>query len=68
MEKLFEPDKEVVFFRDFNEMVKKIKYYLVHDKEREDIAKAGYERSFRDHTMEKRFNQIFKIILSGHSG
>lgn len=62
MEKLYEPGKEVEFFYSFGEMVKKIKYYLNHDEEREKIARAGYERSIRDHTMEKRFDEIFKII------
>lgn len=62
MEELYTPDKEIVFFHNFNELVKKIKYYLAHDKEREKIARAGYERSLKDHTLEKRFNEIFKIV------
>jgi len=43
-------------------MIDKIKYYLEHNEERKAVAKAGYERTFRDHTYEKRFNEIFKII------
>ena len=61
LEKLYVPGKEIECFSSFDEMVKKIKYYLTHDEEREKIAKAGYERSIREHTCEKRFNEIFKI-------
>ncbi len=62
LEELYTPNKEIVFFYNFNELVEKIKYYLAHDEEREKIAKAGYERSLRDHTCEKRFNEMFKIM------
>jgi len=62
LEELYTPDKEIVFFSNFNELVEKIKYYFAHDEEREKIARAGYERSIRDHTCEKRLNEIFKII------
>ena len=43
-------------------MIDKIKYYLEHNEEREAIARAGYERTLREHTYEKRFNEIFKTI------
>lgn len=62
MENLYEPDKEAVYFHNIGELVEKIKYYLSHDKEREDIAKAGRERSIRDHTLEKKYNDMFKIM------
>jgi len=54
--------KEIVIYKDEQDLIKKIKYYLEHSKEREIIAGAGLERTLRDHTYEKRFNNIFKII------
>ena len=54
--------KEIVIFKDTNDMIDKIKYYLAHDKEREAIAQAGYERTIREHTYEQRFREIFKIM------
>lgn len=54
--------KEVVIFKDAKDLVVKIKYYLEHEEDRELIAKAGYERTMRDHTYEKRFNEIFTKI------
>jgi len=62
LEGLYEIGKEIICFSDFDDLIKKIKYYLENDKEREKIAQAGYERSLRDHTCEKRFNEMFKII------
>ena len=62
IEGLYETGKEIVCFSDFDDLIKKIKYYLKHNEEREKIAQAGYEYSLREHTCEKRFNEIFKII------
>jgi len=62
LEDYYEIGKEIECFKNIPELVEKINYYLAHDEEREKIAKAGYERTLRDHTYEKRFNQIFKIM------
>mgnify|MGYP001617003201 FL=1 len=42
-------------------MIEKIKYYLAREDKRKKIANAGYERTSKDHTYEKRFREIFKI-------
>jgi len=62
LEGLYEIGKEIECFRNFKELVQKIRYYLEHEEEREAIAKAGYERTLRDHTWEKRFKSVFKKI------
>ena len=38
---LFVPDKEAVFFETKEELLQKVKYFMVHTNERESIAKAG---------------------------
>lgn len=38
------PDKEAVFFSDYDEMKEKIDFYLKHPELREKIAEAGYEK------------------------
>lgn len=58
----YEDGKEIVIYKDIEDLIKKIYYYLKHDKEREAIAQAGYERTLHEHTYEKRFNNIFKIL------
>ena len=56
---MFEPDKEAVYFKTLDELVQKAKYYLYHEEEREQIAKAGYDRLMRDgHEIGDRVQQI----------
>ncbi len=55
-------NKEMVFYKDAAELAEKIKYYLAHDAERAAIARAGLERTIREHTYEKRFSEIFSKI------
>jgi len=52
--------KEMVFYRTTDELVEKIRYYLAHEDERERIARAGYDRTMREHTYEKRFEEVFR--------
>lgn len=61
----YEYGKEIAVFDTKEELAEKIKYYLDHDEERTRIAKAGYERTVRDHAWEKRFPEIFRKILAG---
>ena len=58
----FEDGKEIVIFKDTKDLIEKAKYYLGHENERAAIAEAGYQRSLREHTYEKRFNEMFKIM------
>jgi hypothetical protein len=59
---LFEPDAEVVAYRDAAECIEKVKYLLSHEAERRRIAAAGQRRTLRDHTFESRAAQIDAII------
>lgn len=62
MESMFADDKEAVYYRNEEEFVKKVNYYLLHDAEREAIAKAGRERLLKDgHEAKDRVRKILKI-------
>ncbi|MCK4788756.1 MAG: glycosyltransferase [Desulfobacteraceae bacterium] len=59
---LFEPDKEVVTYSSADEAVEKIQYYLNHESARTTIAKAGQERTLREHTYYHRMQELCEII------
>src|SRR3989344_8107264 len=59
-ETYYKENEEMVFYRSPADLIEKIRYYLARPEERERIAKAGYERTLRAHTAEKRFDAMFK--------
>lgn len=62
---LFEEGKEAVYFDVDNsqELLDKIRYYLTHEEERIEIAKAGRERCLRDdYSHESRLKTMFQEI------
>lgn len=62
---LFEIGNEIEVFRTREEMREKIDYYLSHEDERRQIAERGRERLLRDHTIEKRMQQVLDIVYNG---
>lgn len=58
----YQDGKEIVIYKDFEDLIEKIRYYLKNDRERKKIAEAGYQKTLKEHTYEKRFNEIFKTI------
>lgn len=58
----YELGKEIVTYKDEKDLVEKIKYYLAHPREREEIERRGYERTIKDHSIERRFEDIFRLI------
>jgi ubiquinone/menaquinone biosynthesis C-methylase UbiE len=59
---LFEIGKEIVVYRSKEECVGLIKYYLNHPDEAEKIAKAGQQRTLRDHTYRIRMQQTAEVL------
>ncbi|MBI1975149.1 MAG: glycosyltransferase [Parcubacteria group bacterium] len=60
----YRENEEMVFYRSPRELVEKVRYYLSREDERARIAHAAYERTIRDHTYEKRFQELFQKIFS----
>jgi len=50
----FEEGKEIVCFDTKEEMLDKIRYYLAHESERQQIAEAARKRVLREHTWGQR--------------
>ena len=68
LHKLFEPDREVITYRDTAECIEKIGYYLAHEEERAAIARAGQQRTLREHLYTDRMGElldIFRRYLNG---
>jgi len=54
--------KELAVFDGPEDLVEKVRYYLGHDAEREAVARAGQERTLRDHALESRVAEILGHI------
>lgn len=65
LDNYYELGKEIVVYKNVKDMPERIKYYLDHEDERKEIAEAGYRRTVRDHTYDKRLIEIFKRIGIG---
>lgn len=59
---LFEPDVEVATYTCAAEAVEKANYLLAHEDVRHAMAKAGQQRTLRDHTTAQRVEQLHDII------
>ena len=62
LHEMFEPGKEVVAYRSPEECAELIQYYLEHDDEREAIARAGQQRTLREHTYYQRMQELVEIV------
>jgi spore maturation protein CgeB len=62
---LFEEGKEAEYFSDNEELLRKVRYYLEHSKERELIAKAGYQRCIDDgYSNKERLKPVLESIYN----
>lgn len=62
LHEIFGIGKEVVAYRSTEECFELIQYYLEHDEEREAIARAGQQRTLREHTYYQRMQELVDII------
>jgi hypothetical protein len=64
MEREFEDKRHLVFYEygNFKQLKELIDYYLEHDKEREEIRKAGHELVKQNYTYKNRWQHILKEL------
>ncbi len=58
----YEVGKEIETYRTANELIEKTRFYLDHPESAERLRSAGYARAKRDHTWQKRFQELFDRI------
>jgi spore maturation protein CgeB len=61
----FDVGKEIVGYRDADDLVTKIDFFLTHPDQRVEIAVEGYRRAMRDHLFSNRMRQLGDLIGSG---
>jgi spore maturation protein CgeB len=59
---LFEPGREVVTYADADDLAEKVRHYLAHEDERSAVARAGQERTLREHTYAERMRELVAIL------
>jgi spore maturation protein CgeB len=62
LHEMFDPGREVVTYRSPEECAERVEYYLGHAGEREAIARAGQQRTLRDHTYYQRMQELVDIV------
>ncbi len=64
---VYEIDKEIAAFDNLYNLVDLIKYYLQNDDHRNAIAKAGYERSVKEHAAQKYIKNLCETAFKGNT-
>lgn len=59
---LFEVGKEVVAYSSPEEAAELIRYYIAHPDEASAIARAGQARTLRDHTYQRRMEELVPVL------
>ena len=58
----YTPDEDFVFFESKEDMLQKIEYYLVHEKERQEIAQNGFRKTKEQHTYKHRIEEMLRYL------
>lgn len=59
---LFEVGKEVVVYKSSEDLIDKIKYFSLHSREREKIAKSGQAKTLKDHNYKTRMKEMLHLL------
>jgi spore maturation protein CgeB len=62
---VFQPGMEALTYRNADELIDLIRYYLSADSEREAIARAGYRRTMADYKFTAVTRRVGRLIVEG---
>ena len=59
---LYDIGRDIATYRDIDECVDRARALLADDDAREGMARAGRARALRDHTWDRRFAELFRLL------
>jgi hypothetical protein len=62
LERFYKLEKEIVTYKDFDELVQKIQYLFSNPEKARKIRNNGRQRALNEHTWEMRFEKIFSLM------
>ena len=62
LDSFFKPGKEIETYKDIEELIDKLRFYIKNDNHRERIARAGYERSQKLQTWITQANKMMQLL------
>ena len=65
LNQFFREGEEIVGYKNVDDLIDKIRYYLDHDEERRAIALRGYQRVLRDYRISKLLVRASRLIQQG---
>lgn len=63
LDRFYQIGKEIDVFHSLEELANKIRHYVTNTSERDEIARAGYIRTLKEHTYDIRFKEIIGFAL-----
>ncbi|MDM5262927.1 glycosyltransferase [Sulfurovum sp. XTW-4] len=62
LKEYFDLGKDIETYNSKEDLLKKVKYYLENEEEREQIAKNGYEKCLKSYTVKKAYEKVFGYL------
>lgn len=63
-ERIFSGDREAIYYDSIDHAIEKIEYYLAHDDERVEIARAGFERVHSEYEWAPNLSRLLDWSMS----
>jgi spore maturation protein CgeB len=62
LKKFYKLGSEILVYKNFDELIQKIKFLLLHPETADKIRKNGFERARHEHSWEMRLAKIFNLL------
>jgi hypothetical protein len=62
LDRFYDIGSEIVTYRNFDDLVEKIRFLLSNPEKADEIRRKGFERARREHSWEMRFEKIFHLL------